>query len=176
MTFSITGADPDARTPVGCVARFLLAGAAQDNAGATAEVHPDSRAGLAGTVESPPGVIGATILAPEDHGDQVQVPTQLAGQDGTEQRFIFVVKAVGEEWGIHLQESLAATKRFRESDVAQRVAHRESAAAPHRECRRGDREQHAFCDLDNDHPRRHRVASEVEVEQLRFERAVPPAG
>lgn len=110
MAFTVSGASTDDRGPTGCVARFLIAGAARDSAAAAAELHPDSKAQITGDVDAPAGIIAAEIGEPEDHGDGVWVPARLLGEEtGNEQRFIFVTHHLDGRWCVHLEQSLSAT-------------------------------------------------------------------
>lgn len=109
MTFSITGADADDRGPAGCVVRFILAGEAGDSAAAALELHPDCLAKLSGDVKSPPGITSVALDEPIPVDEWMQVPARLGGPDGTEQRFVFVVRPVDDRWGVDLDESLKAT-------------------------------------------------------------------
>lgn len=109
MTFPITGASADDRGPAGCVARFILAGVAHDHAAAMAELHPDCQAKLSGEVKSPPDITAVALGEPEALGEWMQVSTVLTGPDGSEQRFVFVVKPVDDRWGVDLEESMKAT-------------------------------------------------------------------
>ncbi len=146
MSFTITGASTDDQGPAGCVARFMLAGAASDNAAAGAELHPESLAQVSGDVGSPPGVVAADIGEPEDHGDCVWVPTRLIGsQDGEEQRFVFVVHHLDDDrWGIHLEQTLSAT--FGGDPMEMMTEALKSAVAPIGEAldQVGDAFSHAF--------------------------------
>ena len=109
MALSLTGGDADDRGPLGCVTRFILAGEARDQAAATAELHPDCVEGVSVRAESPPGVIGITLDEPQPVDDNVQVAARMSGEDGTEQRFVFVVRPVDGRWGLDLNASMAAT-------------------------------------------------------------------
>lgn len=111
MGLLIVGADTADTGPRGCVARFLLAGDAGDTAAAMAEMHPDSRDGISGGVNAPPGIESATVgdAEADPDGVSVRVPTDLAGADGTAQRFVFVVRPSGDAWGIDLPASMTAT-------------------------------------------------------------------
>ncbi|MBA3699353.1 MAG: hypothetical protein H0W78_10915 [Planctomycetes bacterium] len=109
MSFSITGGDADDRGPVGCVVRFILAGEAGDNAAAAAELHPDCLASINGDVKSPPGITGVALDEPLTVEGNVHVPARLNGPDGSDQRFVFVVRPVEDRWGVDLNESLKAT-------------------------------------------------------------------
>jgi hypothetical protein len=108
MTFPITGASADDRGPAGCVVRFIRAGAARDNEAAGAELHPDCRARIGGDVKSP-DVTAVALGEPEAVGDRMQVPARLTGPDGSEQRFVFVVREADGRWGIDLDESVKVT-------------------------------------------------------------------
>jgi hypothetical protein len=109
MSLLITGADPADPGPAGCVARFMRASAAGDAVASLAELHPDAREGVSGAPHAPPGVAEAEVLTPEPGEDRVLVPTRLVGTDGTEQRFIFVVRPYEGGIGIDLGSSLEAT-------------------------------------------------------------------
>lgn len=109
MSLPITGASADDRGPAGCVVRFILASAARDNPAAMAELHPECQAKLAGEVKSPPDITAVALGEPEVLGEWMQVPTVLTGPDGSEQRFVFVVKPVDDRWGVDLEESMKAT-------------------------------------------------------------------
>lgn len=109
MSLIITGVDPTDPGPAGCVARFMGASAAGDAAAALAELHPDAREGVSGAPHAPPGVAEAEVLTPEPGEDRVLVPTRLVGTDGTEQRFIFVVRPYEGGIGVDLGASLEAT-------------------------------------------------------------------
>jgi len=109
MTLTITGADSLDTGPSGCVVRFMAASATGDSAAALVEVHPDCREGLAGGAHAPPGVVAVEVLPPEPGEDRVLVPTRLISGDGTEQRFVFVVRPHDAGCGIDLPASLEAT-------------------------------------------------------------------
>jgi len=109
MTFSITGASADDRGPAGCVVRFILAGEARDSAAAAAELHPDCLAKISGEVKSPPDILSVALDEPIPVDDWMHIPARLGGLDGTEQRFVFVVRPVDDRWGVDLDESLKAT-------------------------------------------------------------------
>jgi len=109
MTMSITGADGADPGPSGCVARFMAASAAGDSDAALIEVHPDCREGLSGGAHGPPGVVAVEVLESEPVEAGVRVPTRLIGSDGTEQRFVFVVRPYDGGCGIDLPASLEAT-------------------------------------------------------------------
>lgn len=109
MTISITGASADDRGPAGCVVRFIIAGEAGDSAAAALELHPDCLAKISGDVKSPPGITSVALDEPIAVDDWMHVPARLGGPDGTEQRFIFVARPVGDRWGVDLDESLKAT-------------------------------------------------------------------
>ena len=109
MPFPISGASAGETGPAGCVVRFMVASSAGDSDAAFAELHPDHREGMAGGANAPPGIVSAEIL-PGEPGEGCQlVPTRLFGADGTEQRFVFVVRPAGENWGIDLAGSMEAT-------------------------------------------------------------------
>lgn len=109
MSFPITGGDADDRGPVGCVVRFILAGEAGDQAAASAELHPDCMEGITPNVSSPPGIQSVTLEEPLPVDGLMHVPARLLGQDGSEQRFIFVARPLGDRWGLDLPSSLNAT-------------------------------------------------------------------
>lgn len=109
MPITITGGDAGDPGPCGCVMRFLAASAAGDTPAAIAEVHPDCREHLSGGAQAPPGVAAAEVLAAEPGPERTLVPTRLIGADGTEQRFVFVVRPHADGIGIDLPASLAAT-------------------------------------------------------------------
>lgn len=109
MPLTLTGGDPADRGPLGCVTRFILAGEARDLAAATAELHPDCLEGVSIRAESPPGVIGIALDEPQRVDDGVQVPARMSGEDGSEQRFVFVVRPVDDRWALDLNASMTAT-------------------------------------------------------------------
>jgi len=109
MTISITGGDAADRGPVGCVVRFITAGEAGDSAAAALELHPECLATITGDVKSPPGITSVALEDPIPVDEWMHVPARLGGPDGTEQRFLFVVRPVEDRWGVDLNESLKAT-------------------------------------------------------------------
>jgi hypothetical protein len=109
MTFTITGADSSDQGPSGCVARFMAASAAGDSDAAMAEIHPACREGLSGGAHAPPGVVAVEVQTPEPGESGTRVPTRLIGSDGTEQRFVFVVRPHDAGCGIDLPASMEAT-------------------------------------------------------------------
>jgi hypothetical protein len=109
MTFTITGAESSDQGPSGCVVRFMAASAAGDSDAALAEVHPACREGLSGGAHAPPGVVAVEVQAPEPGEAGTRVPTRLIGADGSEQRFVFVVRPHDEGCGIDLPASMEAT-------------------------------------------------------------------
>lgn len=109
MTLTITGADSSDQGPSGCVVRFMAASAAGDSDAAMAEIHPACREGLSGGAHAPPGVVAVEVQAPEPAEAGTRVPTRLIGADGTEQRFVFVVRPHDAGCGIDLPASMEAT-------------------------------------------------------------------
>lgn len=109
MTLTITGADSSDQGPSGCVVRFMAASAAGDSDAAMAEIHPACREGLSGGAHAPPGVVAVEVQAPEPGEAGTRVPTRLIGGDGSEQRFVFVVRPHDAGCGIDLPASMEAT-------------------------------------------------------------------
>lgn len=164
MSFTVSGASIDDRGPAGCVARFLIAGAARDNTAAAAELHPDSLAQINGEVDAPPGIIAAEIGEPEDHGDCLWVPTRLLGEEaGSEQRFVFAVLQIDDRWGVHLEQSLSATfggDPMQMMEDALRTAVAPLGAALDQV---GDAFSSAFGGSDGSTPTARRIAAETEL-------------
>lgn len=106
MPIPITGGDDNG--PAACVARFIQASTAGDEAAAREELHPDARA-LAeeGGMEAPP-MTAADLGEAIPVEDGVHVPAVLHN-GGEEQRFVFAVRPVDGGWGVDLMASMRAT-------------------------------------------------------------------
>ena len=110
MALDVTGASPADPSPAGTVARFLLAGDARDVEACLAELHPDSLAQISGDL-SPPPMQSAHVGEPEGDNEVQRVPVQFAAEDGTEQRFVFVLRPAPtlSGFGIDLSATMEAT-------------------------------------------------------------------
>ncbi len=109
MSLTISGADSSDQGPSGCVVRFMVASAAGDSDAALVEIHPSCREGLSGGAHAPPGVVAVEVQPAEPGEAGTRVPTRLIGADGTEQRFVFVVRPHEDGCGIDLPASMEAT-------------------------------------------------------------------
>jgi hypothetical protein len=111
MTLELHGASPDDPGPAGCVVRFLIAGDARDGEACRAELHEDSLAQAEGAPEPPP-MRRATVGAPIPHPDRSEVPVDFVAEDGSEPRFVFVVRpsaTASRGLGIDLDATMQAT-------------------------------------------------------------------
>lgn len=105
MSIPITG-DNDGG-PASCVGRFIRASTAGDEAGAFAELHPDSQS-IAKGIMSPPPMESVELAEPIPAEDGVLIAA-LLHHNGAEQRFVFAVRPVENGWGIDLNASMEAT-------------------------------------------------------------------